>query len=90
MKTFFCLRSFLSVRLQMNNDEIVSDILSLIHSSTQTNYVLCSEISSKIFSYFERIQYKDNQWTELNQAIQVKSFFFEENKSTNQFDSLEI
>lgn len=62
---------FISFDEKMNNNEIVSDILSLIHTNTQLNYIQCSEISSKIFAYFEKIQYQDNQWTQLNQTIQV-------------------
>jgi L-rhamnose mutarotase len=58
----------------MNHDEIVSEIISLIHSTTQSNYVICSQVSSKIFSYLAKIQLKDNPWNELNQAIEVKSF----------------
>lgn len=57
----------------MNNDQIVSDIISLIHSTTRSNYVLCSQLSSKIFTYFSRISFESNSWDELNQAIQVKS-----------------
>jgi hypothetical protein len=60
----------------MNNDEIVSNIISLIHSTTQSNYVICSQVSSKIFSYLSQIQYQDNQWNELNKAIEVKFHFF--------------
>ena len=59
----------------MNNDQIVSDLISLIQSSTQSNYVLCSQISSKIFSYFSRISFVPNSWDELNQAIEVMKFF---------------
>ncbi|CAF0833087.1 unnamed protein product [Adineta steineri] len=54
----------------MNTDEIVSDIISLIHSTTQSNYIICSKVSSKIFSYLSQIQYKDNQWNDLNEAIE--------------------
>jgi len=60
----------------MNNDEIVSNIISLIHSTTQSNYVICSQVSSKIFSYLSKLQLKDYQWDELNKAIEVKPFFF--------------
>ena len=58
----------------MNYDEIVSDIISLIHSTTQSNYIICSQVSSKLFSYLSNIQLNDNQWNELNKAIQVKVF----------------
>jgi hypothetical protein len=58
----------------MNNDEIVSNIISLIHSTTQSNYVICSQVSSKIFSYLSKLQLKDYQWDELNKAIEVKLF----------------
>jgi hypothetical protein len=61
----------------MNNDEIVSDIISLIHSTTKSNYVICSQVSSKIFSYLSQIQFKDdNPWNELNKAVEVKLFLF--------------
>jgi hypothetical protein len=60
----------------MNNDEIVSDIISLIHSTTQSNYVICSQVSSKLFSYLSQIPFKDYQWNELNKAIEVKKNFF--------------
>lgn len=56
----------------MNNDEIVSDIISLIHSTTQSNYVICSQLSSKLFSYLSQIHIEDNQWNELNKAIEVQ------------------
>jgi len=55
----------------MNNDDIVSDIISIIHSTTKSNYVICSQVSSKIFSYLSQCQLKDNQWNELNEAIEV-------------------
>ena len=58
----------------MNNDQIVSDLISLIHSTTQSNYVLCSQISSKIVAYFSRISFVPNSWEELSQAIEVKFF----------------
>jgi hypothetical protein len=60
----------------MNNDEIVSDIISLIHSTTQSNYVICSRLSSKLFSYLSQIQLTDNSWKEFHQAIEVKIFRF--------------
>ncbi len=71
----------------MNNDEIVSNIISLIHSTTQSNYVICSQVSSKIFSYLSQIQYQDNQWNELNKAIEVKFhlFFFFEKLNNKKF-----
>lgn len=60
----------------MNNDEIVSNIISLIHSTTQSNYVICSQVSSKILSYLSQIQIQDYQWKELNQAVEVKTILF--------------
>ena len=56
----------------MNHDEIVSDIISLIRSTTQSNYVICSQLSSKIFSYLSKIHLEDDQWNELNKAVEVK------------------
>ena len=53
----------------MNNDEIVSDIITLIHSTTQSNYVVCSQLSSKLFSYLSKIHLKDDQWNEVKKAI---------------------
>ncbi|CAF3374051.1 unnamed protein product [Rotaria sp. Silwood1] len=54
----------------MNNDDIVSDIISFIHSTTKSNYIICSQLSSKLFSYLSKIHLKDNQWNELNKAIE--------------------
>ncbi|CAF2389236.1 unnamed protein product [Rotaria sp. Silwood2] len=54
----------------MNNDDIVSNIISLIHSTTKSNYIICSQLSSKIFSYLSQTHLKDNQWNELNKAIE--------------------
>ncbi|CAF1001668.1 unnamed protein product [Rotaria sordida] len=54
----------------MNNDDIVSDIISLIHSTTKSNYIICSQLSSKIFSYLSQINLQDNQWNELNKAVE--------------------
>ncbi|CAF0942716.1 unnamed protein product [Adineta ricciae] len=54
----------------MNNDEIVSDIISLIHSDTQSSYVICSKVSSKIFAYLSQLQFHENQWNELIAAAE--------------------
>ncbi|CAF1557875.1 unnamed protein product [Rotaria magnacalcarata] len=54
----------------MNNDEIVSDVITLIHSTTQSSYVICSQLSSKLFSYLSQIHLKDDQWNELKEAIE--------------------
>ncbi|CAF0848276.1 unnamed protein product [Adineta ricciae] len=54
----------------MNNDEIVSDIISLIHSDTQSSYVICSKVSSKIFAYLSQLQFHENQWNELIAATE--------------------
>ena len=56
----------------MNHDDIVSNIISLIHSTTQSNYIVCSQLSSKIFPYLSQIHIEDNQWAELNKAVEVK------------------
>lgn len=55
----------------MTSDEIVSDIIALIHSSTQSNYVTCSQLTSKIFSYLSEIPLEDQSWKEYNSAIEV-------------------
>ena len=55
----------------MTSDEIVSDIIGLIHSDTQSSYVTCSQLTTKIFSYLSQIPAEDQSWTEWNSAIEV-------------------
>lgn len=58
------------------SDEIVSDIISLIHSTTHSSYVTCSQLSSKLISYLSQIHMNDNQWNDLGKAVQVTDFYF--------------
>ena len=61
----------------MSNEEIVSDLITLIHSTTQSSYVTCSQLTSKIFSYLSQIQLQNHRWNELELAIQViRDIFF--------------
>jgi hypothetical protein len=53
------------------SDEIVSDIISLIHSATHSSYVTCSQLSSKLISYLSQIHIDDNQWNDLEKAVEV-------------------
>jgi hypothetical protein len=53
------------------SDEIVSDIISLIHSTTHSSYVTCSQLSSKLISYLSQIHIDDNQWNDLEKAVEV-------------------
>ena len=53
------------------SDEIVSDMISLIHSTTHSSYVTCSQLSSKLISYFSQIHINDNQWNDLEKAVEV-------------------
>jgi hypothetical protein len=57
------------------SDEIVSDIISLIHSTTHSSYVTCSQLSSKLISYLSQIHITDNQWTDLEKAVEVNFNF---------------
>jgi hypothetical protein len=52
------------------SDEIVTDIISLIHSTTHSSYVTCSQLSSKLISYLSQIHINDNQWNDLEKAVQ--------------------
>lgn len=57
----------------MDTDEIVSDIISLTHSMTQSNYVTCSKLASNIFQYLSKIPI-DRQawdWNEFQNAFEV-------------------
>jgi hypothetical protein len=56
------------------SDEIVTDIISLIHSTTHSSYVTCSQLSSKLISYLSQIHINDNQWNDLEKAVQVILF----------------
>jgi hypothetical protein len=53
------------------SDEIVSDIVSLIHSTTHSSYVTCSQLSSKLISYLSQIHINNNQWNDLGKAVEV-------------------
>ncbi len=53
------------------SDEIVSDIISLIHSTTHSSYVTCSQLSSKLISYLSQVHINDNQWNDLEKAVEV-------------------
>ncbi|CAF0789617.1 unnamed protein product [Rotaria sordida] len=53
-----------------HSDEIVSDIISLIHSTTHSSYVICSQLSSKLISYLSQIHMNDNQWHDLEKAVE--------------------
>jgi len=53
------------------SDEIVGDIISLIHSTTHSSYVICTQLSSKLISYLSQIHIKDNQWNDLEKAVEV-------------------
>jgi len=52
------------------SDEIVSDIISLIHSTTHSSYVTCSQLSSKLISYLSQIHINNNQWNDLEKAVE--------------------
>jgi hypothetical protein len=65
----------------MNNnddrsDEIVSDMISLINSTTHSSYVTCSQLSLKLISYLSQIPINDNQWKDLEKAVEVIVFFW--------------
>lgn len=62
--------------MSVSNDEIVSDLITLIHSSTQSSYVTCSQLTSKIFAYLSEIELKDHPWNELELAIEVTQTLF--------------
>jgi hypothetical protein len=57
------------------SDETVTDIISLIHSTTHSSYVTCSQLSSKLISYLSQIRINDNQWNDLEKAVQVNFKF---------------
>jgi hypothetical protein len=58
------------------SDEIVSDIISIIHSSTHSSYVSCSQLSSKLVSYLSQLRIHNNQWKEIEKAVEVIGFRF--------------
>jgi hypothetical protein len=62
------------------SDEIVSDMISLIHSTTHSSYVTCSQLSSKLISYLSQIHIKDNQWNDLEKAVEVIYLLLKKNK----------
>ena len=53
------------------SDEIVHDIISLIHSATRSSYVTCSQLTSNIISYLSQIRIHDHEWNDLEKAVQV-------------------
>jgi hypothetical protein len=53
------------------SDEIVNDMILLIHSTTHSSYVTCSQLSSKLISYLSQIHINDNQWNDLEKAVEV-------------------
>ena len=53
------------------SDEIISDMISLIHSTTHSSYVTCSQLSTKLISYLSQMHINDNQWTDLEKAVEV-------------------
>lgn len=63
------------------SDEIVNDIISLIHSTTHSSYVTCSQLSSKLISYLSQVHINDNQWNDLGKAVEVNFFNYEKNKN---------
>ncbi|CAF3372074.1 unnamed protein product [Rotaria socialis] len=52
------------------SDEIASDIISLIHSTTHSSYVTCSQLSSKLFSYLSEANIHDHEWNDLEKSVQ--------------------
>ena len=52
-------------------DEIVNDMISVIHATTHSSYVTCSQLSSKLISYFSQVHINDNQWNDLSKAVEV-------------------
>ena len=56
-------------------DEIITDMISLIHSSTHSSYVTCSRLSLKLISYLSQVQMHENEWNDLAKAVEVSSFF---------------
>lgn len=58
------------------SDEIVSDIISLIHSSTHSSYVICSQLSRKLISYFSQIPLEPSEWKDLHSAVEVRGLYF--------------
>ncbi|CAF0865047.1 unnamed protein product [Adineta ricciae] len=51
-------------------DEIVTDMISLIHSSTQSSYVSCSQLASKLISYLSQIRIDESQWKDIGKAVE--------------------
>lgn len=54
-------------------DEIVNDIISLIHNTTHSSFVTCSQLSAKLISYFSQVQIANNQWQDLEKAVEVNN-----------------
>ena len=57
-----------------HSDEIVNDMISLIHSNTHSSYVTCSQLSSKLISVLSQLRVHDNQWKDLEKAVKVIVF----------------
>ena len=57
------------------SDEIVTDMISLIHSSTQSSYVSCSQLASKLISYLSQIRIDESQWKDIGKAVEVRNSF---------------
>ena len=52
-------------------DEIVNDLISLIHTTTHSSFVTCSQLSAKLISYLSQVQIANNQWQDLEKAVEV-------------------
>ena len=52
-------------------DEIVNDLISLIHTTTHSSFVTCSQLSAKLISYLSHVQIANNQWQDLEKAVEV-------------------
>ncbi|CAF1684855.1 unnamed protein product [Adineta ricciae] len=52
------------------SDEIVTDMISLIHSSTQSSYVSCSQLASKLVSYLSQVRIDESQWKDIGKAVE--------------------
>ena len=57
------------------SDEIISDMISLIHATTHSSYVTCSQLSSRLIAYFSQTNIHDNQWNDMEKAVEVMNIF---------------
>lgn len=62
------------------SDEIVGDIISCIHATTHSSYVTCSQLSSKLIAYFSQMNIHDNQWNDLEKAVEVMKILKKEDE----------